>query len=73
MHADDALQVAVVEELALGLHKSGLVGAEEHALVDDEAAPFGGYKMLGNGREWVRFGLEDSPEVKAIMGLGEHV
>ncbi len=34
----------------------------------DLAAPFGGYKRSGNGREWGRFGLEDYLEVKAVMG-----
>ena len=34
----------------------------------DAAAPFGGYKQSGNGREWGRFGLEEYLEVKAIMG-----
>ncbi len=34
----------------------------------DMAAPFGGYKKSGNGREWGRFGLEDYLEVKAVMG-----
>jgi aldehyde dehydrogenase (NAD+) len=34
----------------------------------DMSAPFGGYKMSGNGREWGRFGLEDFLEVKAVMG-----
>ena len=34
----------------------------------DMAAPFGGYKKSGNGREWGRFGLEDFLEVKAVMG-----
>jgi aldehyde dehydrogenase (NAD+) len=34
----------------------------------DLSAPFGGYKMSGNGREWGRFGLEDFLEVKAVMG-----
>jgi len=32
------------------------------------SAPFGGFKMSGNGREWGRFGLEDFLEVKAVMG-----
>ncbi|MET4449884.1 aldehyde dehydrogenase (NAD+) [Bradyrhizobium sp. GM2.2] len=32
----------------------------------DRAAPFGGYKQSGNGREWGRFGLEDYLEVKSI-------
>jgi aldehyde dehydrogenase (NAD+) len=34
----------------------------------DRAAPFGGYKQSGNGREWGKFGLEDFLEVKAIAG-----
>jgi len=34
----------------------------------DQAAPFGGYKMSGNGREWGEFGLEDFLEIKSVMG-----
>ena len=34
----------------------------------DFAAPFGGYKQSGNGREWGVFGLEAFLEVKAVMG-----
>ena len=31
-------------------------------------APFGGYKMSGNGREYGRFALEEYLEVKAVLG-----
>ena len=34
----------------------------------DQAAPFGGYKMSGNGREWGEFGFEEFLEIKAVMG-----
>lgn len=32
------------------------------------AAPFGGYKQSGNGREWGLHGLEEFLEIKAVMG-----
>jgi aldehyde dehydrogenase (NAD+) len=34
----------------------------------DYAAPFGGYKHSGNGREWGREGFREFLEIKAIMG-----
>ncbi|HET8937778.1 MAG TPA: aldehyde dehydrogenase family protein [Polyangiales bacterium] len=34
----------------------------------DLAAPFGGYKQSGNGREWGPEGLHEFMEVKAVMG-----
>ena len=34
----------------------------------DFAAPFGGYKQSGNGREWGEHGFEEFLEVKAVMG-----
>ena len=37
----------------------------------DAIAPFGGYRMSGNGREWGVFGLEDYLEVKAVMGWSQ--
>ncbi len=36
----------------------------------DPAAPFGGYKRSGIGREWGEFGLEDFLETKGIIGYG---
>ena len=35
----------------------------------DIAAPFGGYKQSGNGREWGEYGFEDFLETKAVMGF----
>jgi aldehyde dehydrogenase (NAD+) len=34
----------------------------------DYAAPFGGYKQSGNGREWGEEGMREFLEVKAILG-----
>ncbi|MCY1307078.1 3-succinoylsemialdehyde-pyridine dehydrogenase [compost metagenome] len=34
----------------------------------DLAAPFGGYKQSGNGREWGEAGFEEFLETKAILG-----
>ena len=34
----------------------------------DMMAPFGGYKMSGNGREWGDFAFQEFLEVKAVMG-----
>ena len=34
----------------------------------DMMAPFGGYKMSGNGREWGDFGFAEYLEVKAVIG-----
>ncbi len=34
----------------------------------DNKAPFGGYKMSGNGREWGVYGLEEFLETKSVFG-----
>ena len=34
----------------------------------DNKAPFGGYKMSGNGREWGIYGLEEFLETKSVFG-----
>ena len=36
----------------------------------DLAAPFGGYKKSGNGREWGAAGIDEFLETKAVMGAG---
>ena len=40
--------------------------------VADPAAPFGGYRQSGNGREWGLHGLEEFTELKAIMGYRQN-
>jgi aldehyde dehydrogenase (NAD+) len=34
----------------------------------DMTAPFGGYKMSGNGREWGDYGFAEFLETKAVLG-----
>jgi len=35
----------------------------------DIFAPFGGYKMSGNGREWGEYGFDEFVELKAVLGV----
>ncbi|EJE49851.1 NAD-dependent aldehyde dehydrogenase [Acidovorax sp. CF316] len=37
----------------------------------DHAAPFGGYRQSGNGREWGRLGFEEYLETKSMFGYEE--
>lgn len=59
--ADKASARAVARRL-----RTGMVHLNGAGL--DSAAPFGGYKMSGNGREWGRYGLEEFLEIKSIYG-----
>lgn len=36
----------------------------------DADAPFGGYKMSGNGREYADFAMNDFLEIKGVVGWG---
>jgi aldehyde dehydrogenase (NAD+) len=36
----------------------------------DLAAPFGGYKQSGNGREYADFAFDDFTEIKGVVGYG---
>jgi acyl-CoA reductase-like NAD-dependent aldehyde dehydrogenase len=55
---------ALARRLRTGMvHLNGAAG--------DTAAPFGGYKQSGIGREWGAAGVEDFLEVKAVMGYGD--
>ena len=37
----------------------------------DSAAPFGGFKQSGNGREWGAHGIDEFLEVKSVYGYEE--
>jgi aldehyde dehydrogenase (NAD+) len=39
-----------------------------NGVAGDILAPFGGYKMSGNGREWGDHGFDEFIEVKAVLG-----
>jgi len=50
----------------------GIIGINE-GIISTEAAPFGGFKESGIGREGSKYGIEDYLEIKylALGGLGE--
>ncbi|MDO9476620.1 MAG: aldehyde dehydrogenase family protein [Pseudohongiella sp.] len=82
-YKDDADAVRIANDTVYGL-SGYVSGAPDHARAiarqirtgmihmngagPDFAAPFGGYKQSGNGREWGIEGFHDFLEVKAIMG-----
>ena len=47
-----------------GQLRAGMVSVNSAS--QDYAAPFGGYKQSGNGREWGEFGFDDYLEIKGI-------
>lgn len=57
--------VAACKAVAARL-RTGMVHINGASL--DAAAPFGGYKMSGNGREWGIYGLREFLEVKSVYG-----
>jgi aldehyde dehydrogenase (NAD+) len=48
--------------------RTGMVHVNGNGL--DFAAPFGGYKQSGNGREYADFGLREYLELKSVFGYG---
>ena len=82
-YEDDADAVRIANDTVYGL-SGYVSGEPEHARAiarqirtgmvhlngagPDFAAPFGGYKQSGNGREWGPEGFHDFLEIKAIMG-----
>ena len=46
-------------------YATGIVGINE-GIISTEAAPFGGMKESGNGREGSKYGIEDYLEIKYL-------
>ncbi|MFI4936212.1 MAG: aldehyde dehydrogenase family protein [Caulobacterales bacterium] len=81
-NVDEAVKVGNDTEYGLAAYINGTDMDKLHAVASqlragqvsingvsgDPMAPFGGYKMSGNGREWGDFGFEEYLEVKAVLG-----
>ena len=79
---DEAVTVGNDTEYGLAAYVSGTDMAQTHAVASrlragqvsinggggDLMAPFGGYKMSGNGREWGDHGFAEFLETKAVLG-----
>ena len=79
---DQAVQIGNDTEYGLAAYISGTDQSKIHAVAaqlragqvsingggGDPTAPFGGYKMSGNGREWGDYGFHEYLETKAMLG-----
>jgi aldehyde dehydrogenase (NAD+) len=79
---DQAIQIGNDTEYGLAAYVSGTDMAKVREVASklragqvsinggggDMMAPFGGYKMSGNGREWGDFGFHEFLEIKAVLG-----
>ncbi|RAK58163.1 aldehyde dehydrogenase family protein [Phenylobacterium deserti] len=81
---DEAVAVGNDTEYGLAAYVSGADAAQARQVARrlragqvtingamDVTAPFGGYKMSGNGREWGDFAFHEFLETKAVVGWGE--
>ncbi|MBI5939773.1 MAG: aldehyde dehydrogenase family protein [Caulobacterales bacterium] len=80
---DEAVKVGNDTEYGLAAYVSGTDVTQLHAVASklragqvsinggggDLMAPFGGYKMSGNGREWGDYGFHEFLETKAMLGF----
>jgi len=80
---DEAVRIANDSDYGLAAYVSGPVDVARRIASElragqvvlnrarfDSSAPFGGYKMSGNGREFGEWGLLEFLETKAIVGFG---
>jgi aldehyde dehydrogenase (NAD+) len=78
---DDAVRIANDSDYGLSGYVSGPVDEAKavarrlrtgtvhlNASRSDQRAPFGGFRMSGNGREWGAEGFEEFLEVKSVFG-----